>query len=420
MAAESGFHRIGRALANPNYGTYTLGSAVSLVGTWMQRVAVGWLAWELTESGAWLGLLAFADLFPTVLVGPLAGAWADRGDRLWLVKVSQVLGLLQALALLALTVSGLITIELLLALTLFLGIVAAANQPARMAMIPQLVRPEDMPAAVAINATIFNAARLVGPAVAGALIVSVGVAGAFAANALTFVVFIYALSRLRVPSAERAEADRRAPIFGDVASGFRYALGHAGIAPALLLLTAVSLGVRPFVELLPGFAGEVFQAGAPGLALLTATVGFGAVIGGLWLARRGPTRGLVEVVLVSCLVLGLAMLVFAASDSLWVAVPALTVAGICLVIQGVGTQTLLQFAVAPEMRGRVLSLYGLILRGGPALGALAMGAASEFVGLGWPLAVGTLAMLLVWALLRLRRRALGAALEGATRAGTGR
>ena len=411
MAAESGFHRIGRALANPNYGIYTLGSAVSLIGTWMQRVAVGWLAWELTESGAWLGLLAFADLFPTVLIGPLAGAWADRADRLKVVRATQLLAFVQALLLFGLTVAGAITIELLLALTLFLGIVVAANQPARMALIPHLVRGEDLPAAVAINATIFNAARLVGPAIAGALIVSVGVAGAFAANALTFVVFIYALFRLRLPATAPDGGQSRAPLFSDVGSGFAYALRHPGIAPALLLLTAVSLGVRPFVELLPGFAGEVFDAGAPGLALLTATVGLGAVIGGLWLARRGPAPGLVEIVLAACLGLGLAMLVFAATDSLWVAVPALTLAGICLVVQGVGTQTLLQLAVVPEMRGRVMSLYGLILRGGPALGALAMGAASELVGLGWPLAVGTLAMLLVWALVHTRRQRLGAALE---------
>ena len=344
MAAASGFHHIGRALANPNYGTYTLGSAVSLIGTWMQRVAVGWLAWELTESGFWLGLLAFADLFPTVIVGPLAGAWADRADRLKLVRAGQVLGLLQALALFGLTASGAITIELLLALTLFLGIVVAANQPARLALIPHLVRVEDLPAAVAINATIFNGARLLGPAAAGALIVGIGVEAAFAANALTFLVFLYALSRLQLAAAANGGNGSRAPLFGDVASGFAYALSHPGIAPALLLLAAVCLGVRPFVELLPGFAGEVFEAGAEGLALLTATVGLGAVIGGLWLARRGAGPGLVPIMLAACLGLGLAMLVFAASDSLWLAVPALTAAGTALVVHGVGTQS----RVAPD------------------------------------------------------------------------
>lgn len=412
MSFLSGFSPIRRALGNPSYGIYTFGSAFSLIGTWMQRVAVGWLAWELTESGAWLGILAFADLFPTVLIGPLAGALADRRNRLTVVRLSQVLGCLQAVTLFALTAAGAITIEILLALTLFLGVVVAVNQPARLALIPHLVPQEDLPAAVAINSIIFNAARLLGPAAAGALIVTSGVAGAFAANAITFLIFIVALGRVRATETPRRSGQSRAPLFGDVASGFRYAAGHPGIAPALLLLAAVCLGVRPFVELLPGFAGEVFRAGAPGLALMTSTVGLGAVLGGLWLARRPGRDGLTGVLLWSAFLLAAAILVFAASDSLWLALPALLVTGICMVAQGVGTQTLLQLAVDPAMRGRVMSLYGLILRGGPALGALAMGTASEQVGLAWPLAVGALLTLLVWALLWHRRRGLAAGLEG--------
>ncbi len=410
MFSLAGFARIGRALRNPNYGIYTAGSSVSLVGTWMQRVAVGWLAWQLTESGAWLGAVAFADLFPTVVIGPLAGAAADRWDRVKALKIGQGLMLLQALVLCALTVSGLMTIWLLLGLTFFLGIVAAFNQPARLALIPSLVEREDLPAAVAINAIIFNSARFVGPAVAGLVIVTSGVAAAFAANAASTAVLIFALTRIRLTPEAVAER-ARGGLFAEIAEGLGYALRHPGIGPLLLLLTAVSLCARPFVELLPGFADAVFGAGAEGLATMTSTVGFGAMAGGLWLAQRDGGRRLTPVALFSPFVLGFALLAFVASDSLWLALPALAVAGFAMVVGGVGSQTLLQLAVDGDYRGRVMSLFGLIFRGGPALGALAMGTLSELVGLRWPLAAGALLALLAWALVWTRRGRLAVTLE---------
>ncbi len=411
MDAGSGFANILRALGNPNYGIYTAGSSVSLIGTWMQRVAVGWLAWQLTGSGAWLGAVAFADLFPTVIVGPLAGAAADRWNRLRVIKVSQCLACCQSLTLFVLTATGLITIELLLLLTLALGVVVAFNQPARLALIPSLVPRADLPAAVAINSVIFNAARFVGPAVAGLLIVTSGVAAAFAANTLTFTVFLFALSRIRLRHAPERGEGASGRLFGEVAEGLRYAAGHGGIAPLLLLLIVVSICARPFVELLPGFADRVFGTGADGLAILTSTVGLGAVVGGLWLARRAGPQGLTTLVLGSSLALALALFAFVATRDLWVAVPALAVAGFCMVMGGVGTQILLQLSVEPDMRGRVMSLYGLIFRGGPAIGALLMGVSSEAVGLRWPLAAGAALTLIACATIWLRRGRLARALE---------
>ena len=410
MTAFSGFHRILRALRHPNYGIYTAGSSVSLIGTWMQRVAVGWLTWQLTGSGAWLGAMAFADLFPTVVVGPLAGAAADRWDRLKVMKISQSLALLQSLLLFGFTAAGLMTVELLLVLTLALGIIIAVNQPTRLALIPQLVPADDLPAAVAINSIIFNSARFVGPLVAGLVIVAFDPAAAFAGNAITFVVFLLALSRIRLAQPRPAKAGRESGLLGEVRAGLAYAARHPGIAPLLLLLIVVCLCTRPFVELLPGFADEVFRAGAGGLALLTATVGVGAVAGGLWLAQRG-SAGLTRLAVGSVLVLCAALLLFVATDRLWVAVLALGIAGFCMVVGGVGTQTLLQLSVDSAMRGRVLSLYGLIFRGGPALGALLMGGASEVVGLRWPLAVGALIAAVAWAWIWSRRRRIAEVLE---------
>jgi predicted MFS family arabinose efflux permease len=411
MEVSAGFGSIVSALRNPNYGIYTAGSAVSLIGTWTQRVAVGWMAWQLTQSGAWLGAVAFADLFPTVIIGPFAGAVADRWDRLRVIKTSQALAMLQSLLLLGLTLAGEMTIGWLLALTAFLGIVAAFNQPARLALIPSLVPPADLTAAVAINSIIFNAARFIGPAIAGLLIVGGGVAAAFGANTISFAAFLFALSRIRLQPDSETPVPVRLGFFTEILDGIRYAVRHPGIGPLLLLMVAVSVGARPFVELLPGFAAAVFATGAPGLALLTSTVGAGAILGGIWLAQRGRSSGLTAVVLGHMLVLALALLVFVASADLRVAVPALAIAGWCMVAAGVGTQILLQLAVDQAMRGRVLSLYGLIFRGGPAVGALAMGAVSESTGLRWPLAAGSGLVILavVWA--AQQRKRLAAELE---------
>jgi len=410
MLPLAGFRRIARALASPNYGRYAAGNSISLVGTWMQRVAVGWLTWQLTESGAWLGAIAFADLFPTVLIAPLAGAAADRWDRLTTLKLGQALLALQATVLFALTATGLITIWSLLGLSLFLGVVAAFNQPARLALVPSLVAREDLPAAVAINSIIFNSARFVGPAAAGVIIVGVGIAAAFAVNALSYAIFLVVLSRIRLRGATRQT--QRGGLIAEIAEGLGYVARHPGIGPLLLLLLAVSFGARPFVELLPGFAGAVFETGAAGLALMTSTVGLGAISGGLWLAQR-EGRGLTLVALSSPLVLAAALLVFVAGGSTMLALPALFVAGFAMVSGGVGTQTLLQLSVGGDLRGRVLSLYGLIFRGGPALGALVMGALSEVLGLRLPLAGGACLAALAWAVVWTRRRRLAAALEPA-------
>jgi len=407
----AGLHNIVRALSNPNFGIYTAGNAVSLVGTWMQRVATGWLAWELTGSGAWLGAVVFADLFPTVLVGPIAGAYADRTDRLRVTKISQTLGMLQAAALFLFTATGAINIELLLILTLFLGVVAAFNQPARLALIPALVPRSDLTTAVAVNSVVFNLARFIGPAAAGVAIVSGGVAVAFLLNAVSFAFFLLALSRIRLEPAEARMAKRN--LFADLAEGFRYAMSHAGIAPVLLLLIVTSVGVRPVIELMAGFADSVFAAGAQGLAMLTSAIGIGAVVGGVWLAGRAEPEGLTRVVLRATLALVATTLVFAATDALWLGLVAMLVLGFAMVGAGVGTQTLIQLSVDSAMRGRVLSLYGLIFRGAPALGALMMGVASEAVGLRWPLSAGALCVLAAWAWARAREGRIIHALEAA-------
>ena len=395
MSAVRGPAALRRLFSGRDFRLFTAGNAISLVGTWVQRVALGWLTWELTGSGAWLGLIAFADLFPAVLAGPVGGVLADRLPRLAVIRVAQTLLLAQAAALFVLTATGWIGIWGVFALALFGGAVVGFNQPARLALVPSLVPRADLPSAVAINSAVFNLARFVGPAIAGALIVGWGIATAFAVNAVSFVAFLVVLRILKAD----AEATQGRPsdgrsMFRAIGDGLRYAAGHAGIGLLLGLMLASSILVRPVTELLPGFADAVFGGGADTLALLTATFGVGATVGAVTLAMRaGDQNGLARLCLLAMAVSTAALLGFAAAGSLAAALPAIALCGAAQVISGVSGLTLVQLTVASAMRARVLSLYGLLFRGGPAVGAVAMGAASDLVGLRWPVAVGTAVML---------------------------
>lgn len=411
MFRRAGPARILSALGRRNYGIYVAGNAVSLTGMWMQRIAIGWLAWTLTGSGGWLGAIAFADLFPTVVFGPLAGVVTDRLGPFRIIRAAQTIAMLLAFALFGLTAAGLMTAPLLLAFAAANGAVLGFNQPARLSVVQALVPRSDLPTAVALNSVVFNLARFLGPAAAGVTILHLGVAAAFLANALSYLAFLYALSRMDLPAPPPGRRGAGPGLFAEAAEGVRYVARHPGIGPLLLLLTVLSVGCRPFIELLPGFADAVFGRGVDGLAILSSSVGIGAVIGGLWLAMRDGEAGLARLALSASLAVPVAVLLFCAGDRLWPAAAAAAVAGGATVIGGAGAQTLLQLSVEDAIRARVLSLYGLIFRAGPAVGSLAMGLAAEVAGLRAPLVaggvVGLAAGLWTWR----RRRAIIGALE---------
>ena len=398
-------------LRNANFGIYSAGSGISLVGMWMQRIAIGWLTWELTQSGLWLGIVAFSDFFPVLLIGPFAGAAADRWDRLRVVKTSQMISLLQATALFALTASGHMNVGLLVGLTAFQGVVVAFNQPARLALVPSLVAHTDVASAVAINSVVFNLARFIGPMLAGLAIVWSGVAAAFAINALSYVVFLVALARIRI-APTMADTARQRSFAADLREGIRYTATHPGIASLLVLLIALGVGGRPLNELLPGFAADVFHSGAGGLSILASSIGGGAILGGVWLGHRAHSAGLTRVALGSSFFGAFAATAAVATESMWVAVPAVAVFGFCTSSAGIAIQTLIQLAAARNMRGRVMGLYGLIFRGAPAVGALAAGIASSHFGLRWPVFFGALLVIAVWLWTYFSRERIAAALEG--------
>jgi predicted MFS family arabinose efflux permease len=397
------------ALAYRNYRIYAGGNALSLVGIWLQRVSVGWLAWTLTHSGTWLGLMSMAEFFPVVFLSPLAGALADRRDRVRIIRVTQIVGSCEASLLAALVYSRAITIELLFLLTLMLGVFNAMAQPARLALIPTLVERQALPSALAINAIIFNCARFLGPAIAGLVIARVSVAAAFTVNAATYILFLLAMTQLRglpkVPVAAR-QSIVRASI-----EAYGYASRHPGIAPMLLLFTITTIGTRGFVELFPGFADRVFDRGPEGLAMLTSTVGLGAICGALWLLLRPAVSGLTGLVLANTLLISLAILAFTATDRFAFALPCVFVAGAAMTVTGIGAQTLLQAAVDAGMRGRIMALYGMIFRAGPAVGAVVMGSLSQRFGLRLPLAVGALVSCGFWLATWLKQPRIARSLE---------
>jgi predicted MFS family arabinose efflux permease len=406
---SGGLGNVVLALANRNYRIYAGGNAVSLVGIWMQRVAIGWLAWTLTHSGTWLGVMSMAEFFPVVFLSPLAGALADRRDRVGIIRVTQIAGSIEATLLAVLVYTDWITIELLLTLTLALGVFNAMAQPSRLALIPTLVDRPALPSALAINAIIFNSARFLGPAVAGIVIAQISVGAAFAVNAATYVVFLIAMTNLRGLPALPVGATQG--VLKASAEAYVYASRHPGIAPMLLLFTVTTVGTRGFVELFPGFADSVFGRGPEGLSMLTSTVGLGAICGAIWMLLRPAITGLTRLVLANTLVISLAILAFTATDRFSLALPCVFVAGTAMTITGIGAQTLLQAAVDVRMRGRIMALYGMIFRAGPAVGAVLMGSLSERFGLRLPLAVGALISCAFWLLTRIKEKRMTETLE---------
>ena len=404
-----GLGKIVQAFTHRNYRIYAAGNAVSLTGVWMQRVAVGWLAWSLTHSGTWLGIVAMAEFFPVVFLSPLAGALADRRDRVGIIRVTQIAGSIEASLLAVLVYTGAITIELLFGLTLILGIFNAVAQPSRLALIPTLVDRAALPSALAINAIIFNSARFLGPAVAGVVIAKLSVAAAFTVNAVTYVAFLIAMTNLRGIRALPVAATQG--VLKASAEAYGYASRHPGIAPMLLLFTITTIGTRGFVELFPGFADSVFGRGPEGLATLTSTVGLGAIFGAGWMLLRPAVSGLTALVLGNTLMISLAILGFTLTDRFTIALPCVFLAGTAMTITGVGAQTLIQAAVDIRMRGRIMALYGMIFRAGPALGAVLMGLLSERFGLRLPLAVGALVSCAFWAWTRLKQKRIAETLE---------
>jgi MFS family permease len=340
----------------------------------------------------------------------LGGAFADKVDRLKIAIVS-LFGLMgQAAILTALTLGGWIDIWSLLVLTGLRGCINAWSHPARQAMVPSLVPQENLAPAIALSSVLFNTARFVGPALAGVVIARWGVGHAFFLNTLSFMVFLLVLLRLRIPYGENLKRKRQS-LLAQLSEGYRYVMSHTGIGPLMLLLSTSALLVRPVSDLLPGFSGAVFNTGSTGLAWLTSAMGLGSMIGAFSIAQRGHVTGLTRLSIGHTLLSGGALIAFAFSPAFWIAVPVVAVASFSITITGISCQSLVQNAVEGELRGRVISIYAVIFRAAPALGALMIGALSEVFGWHWPMAMSASLCFFAWLWARRRQSVMKAALE---------
>lgn len=400
-----------RSLAEPNCRTYFGGSLLAWTGMWMQRVAVGWMAWELTESTFWIGVVAFADLVPAIVVSPLAGAIADRADRLRLTVGTQLANIAQAMVLAILAAAHLLNIHVLVLLALILGITGAFAQPARQSMVPALVPRELLPSAVALNSLTFNLARVLGPGLAGPLIVVIGPVPTVIANALACTFATATLLLLKIDASERIGHAPTRSLWEETIEGFTYAARHKGIGPLFLYAALLGVLVRPFQEMLPAYADQVFGRGADGLAWLTGTVGLGALVMGLVVAGQGQVAGLSRRAIVSGAAMTVAVLAFAATSNFLLGLAACFAAGAAMTVHGISAQTLAQYGSESHVRGRMMALWGLIVRAGPALGAVLLGVIGEFTGLQLPTAAFCVLALAVVAWGFSRVKVMQAALE---------
>jgi len=367
------------ALSSRNFLIYLIGSTVSLHGLWIYRVALGWFAWQLTGSEFWVGLVAFTQFAPAVVFGPIFGVLADRFDRRRASIIINALGTVNMLSLGILAWLGQVDIHVLTAQSLIQGALDGAHTPVRMTLVPNLVTRGQLQSAIASASISFNVSRFIGPAIAGAVIATYGVAAAFAINGVSYLAYIFALSIVELrPSVARSKPPGH--VGAEMLDGIRYIAQHRTIRGLLLIIAVASVFGRGALEMMPAFADAIFQRGASGLAILTASLGGGSIASGLLLSRSTAWLDS-QAIKVTVVLAGLFIVILGVTDSFWFAVPVVISLGSILSVCGVGSQILIQTMVEDEVRGRVSSFWGMIAFGGTALGSLVVGAASAAFGL---------------------------------------
>ena len=406
------FLPIAEVFSHRNYALFMVGLGPHAISSWMFRVAVGWLAWELTHSPAWLGIIAAADLIPVLILSPLAGVVTDRIVPVRLLRLTQWAQFVQCGAIIAALQAEVMAIELLLVLTLALGIVQAFGTAARHATVPHTVPRHLVATAVSLDSALFQTSRFIGPAIAALVIPLWGVIGALIAHLAGTFVFSVMMHFMHVPPPERRGV--RGNFYSDIGDGIAYVRAHRGIGPLLLMLLAASICLRPLQEMLPGFAGAVFNSGAEGLAWLSSAMGAGAMISAVSVALQSRLSGLTNIAFAGLFGLVVATLGIVATDILWVGVIFCALSGFTMNLISVSVQALVQSAVDDGMRARVMSLYTLIFRGTPALGALVFGVLAEFLGLRWSYAVAAMLCLTAAIWLSPRKASISEALESAS------
>ena len=375
-----------RAFKHRNYRLFFGGQFISLTGTWMQSLAQSWLVYRLTGSAVLLGFVAFSGQFPVFLFATLGGAFADRHNRHRILVATQTASMLLAFVLAALTLTHHVQVWHVFVLASLLGVVNAFDIPTRQAFVTEMVGREDLINAIALNSSMFNGARIVGPALAGILVATVGEGWCFFANAISYIAVIAGLLLMEIKARERLHLP--GSTLASIIEGFGY-VGRTGPVRSLLsLIGLISLLGMPYVVLMPIFADQILHGGARGLGLLMGASGVGALIGALSLAARSGARGLGRLVAFAAAGFGISLILFSFSRSFWLSAALLLPVGFFMIVEMASTNTLIQTLVPDNLRGRAMAVYGMMFMGMAPLGALLAGVIAHRLGAPITVALG--------------------------------
>ena len=368
-----------RALRARNYRLFFAGQSVSLIGTWMTRIATSWLVYRLTGSAELLGVVGFSSTIPSFLLGPIAGVLVDRWDRHRTLTLTQVLSMIQSFALAALALSGAIRIWEIIALALFQGVIGAFDMPVRQSFVIQMVdHRDDLGNAIALNGTMVNSASLVGPAIAGAVIAAVGEGYCFLIDGISYIAVVMSLLAMRVTVPQVRRPQRKALI--ELHEGWRYVRESLPIRSILTNLALVSMFGMPYSVLMPIFAAQVLHGGPNTLGFLMAAVGVGALTGTVSLTLRRSIVGLGRRIVVATALCGVALIAFGFSHILWLSLLILPFVGFGLMQQMAPSNTILQTIVEDDKRGRVMAFYSMAFLGMAPFGSLLSGSVADRFG----------------------------------------
>ncbi|HEY5443225.1 MAG TPA: MFS transporter [Pyrinomonadaceae bacterium] len=369
-----------RALAHKNYRLFFAGQSISLIGTWMTRIATAWLVYRLTGSALLLGVVGFAGQIPSFLLGPLAGVLVDRWNRQRLLVITQVLAMFQSLALALLTMTGLIKMWHVIVLSVLQGLINSFDMPARQAFVVEMVeKREDLANAIALNSSMVNAARLLGPSIGGVVIAAAGEGWCFMIDAVSYIAVIASLLAMTI-TARVIQPTKDANVFQQLREGWSYATHFAPIRNVLLLLALVSLVGMPYTVLMPVFANDVLHGGPNTLGLLMAASGVGALVGALFLAARKTVLGLGKFIPLMAGAFGAGLIAFSFTRVLWLSLALMVVTGLGFMVQMAVSNTVLQTIVDEDKRGRVMSFYTMAFMGTAPFGSLLAGSVADRIG----------------------------------------
>jgi MFS family permease len=379
MSATFAWGRSVRALRSRNFRLFFAGQSISLIGTWMTRLATSWLVYQLTDSAFLLGLTSFIGQIPAFFVAPIAGVWLDRWNRHRVLVITQVLAMVQSLALAALALSGHINLWWIIGLILAQGLINAFDMPARQSFMVEMIEERaDLGNAIALNSTMVNGARLMGPAIAGVIIAGAGAGVCFLIDGISYIAVIYSLLAMRVTPAPRRIAQKS--VLQELGEGWKYVTGSPAIRSILVLLSLVSVVGMPYTVLMPVVAVDILHGGAHTLGFLVGMSGVGALISAIDLALRRSVLGLGRRIALSAGIFGAGMISLGISHSLWLSLAIMTFAGFGMMQQMAASNTILQTIAADDKRGRVMSFYTLAILGMNPIGSLLAGLLAAKIG----------------------------------------